>query len=596
MGSESLPEWALLALEKRARLLESALTDENTKRFLELEQGQEGQVLQELQQATEKAANSEFTRTPQIKLKPTPVHQHHSATPAPPMKQPSPIAIPQKMEPTVRKAPIPASQQQQQSTVTRPTPSQLPVSSFQFPPPQPPPQLQRPPSMQQPHNMHQMPFSLLNPFIVQPAMFNTPEQYERFLTLQEEQIRIAREQIELQKSLNLSNFNPLLLQSPVSPYQQTGLLMPFQAAAATTIAAPPTPPSSPTKPVYSSFPSQVQQSQAPPPEVSITEAVQRINRQPSHHHHPLSSNNNNTVTAPTSTLQNHSSSDSSQPTQVNPSPIHHPPSEPTEKVKKRATPVVVVDESSTPQIREMIEHEAINKRGALAMFKALESNQPVPPPVYQSQPTKSFLKPKTTTTTKPKPMPAPVEPPKSILKQRPQETQQAQATPQPSKQQQQLVKPDVLKESENQRGDLDDCRNVSVSNIKSQWGTVASAPAPPPPVIIDEEEDEIVEESNNNDDFDLMAAHEEPVLTSFKPRPEDFQKEKKQESHIVTPPYSDSEESLDVDTSYVVNHQPPNQDHDLVSLQSVTSTTLNDPVMVLRLRLDHSTFLPVELE
>merc|ERR1712106_1316184 len=134
------------------------------------------------------------------------------------------------------------------------------------------------------------------------------------------------------------------------------------------------------------------------------------------------------------------------------------------------TPVVVVDESSTPQIREMIEHEAINKRGALAMFKALESNQPVPPPVYQSQPTKSFLKPKTTTTTKPKPMPAQVEPPKSILKQRPQETQQAQATPQPAKQQQ-LVKPNVLKESENQRGDLDDCRNVSVSNIKSQWGT-----------------------------------------------------------------------------------------------------------------------------
>merc|ERR1711892_755532 len=391
--------------------------------------------------------------------------------------------------------------------------------------PQPPPKLQRPPSMQQPHNMHQMPFSLLNPFIVQPAMFNTPEQYERFLTLQEEQIRIAREQIELQKSLNLSNFNPLLLQSPVSPYQQTGLLMPFQAAAATTIAAPLTPPSSPTKPVFSSFPSQVQQSQAPPPEVSITEAVQRINRQPSHH--PLSSNNNNTVTAPTSTLLKHSGSDSSQPTQVNPSPIHHPPSEPTEKVKKRATPVVVVDESSTPQIREMIEHEAINKRGALAMFKALESNQPVPQPVYQTQSTKSFLKPKTTTTTKPKPTPAPVEPPKSILKQRPQETQQAQATPHPAKQQQQqLVKPNVLKESENQRGDLDDCRNVSVSNIKSQWGTVASAPAPPPQVIIDEEEDEIVEESNNNDDFDLMVAHEEPVLTSFKPRPEDFQREK----------------------------------------------------------------------
>ena len=59
MGSESLPEWALLALEKRARLLESALTDENTQKFLELEPGKEGQVLQELQQATHKAANSE---------------------------------------------------------------------------------------------------------------------------------------------------------------------------------------------------------------------------------------------------------------------------------------------------------------------------------------------------------------------------------------------------------------------------------------------------------------------------------------------------------------------------------------------------------
>ena len=60
MGTdESLPEWALLALEKRARLLESALTDEKTKRFLELEQGQESTVIEELQQATNQAANAE---------------------------------------------------------------------------------------------------------------------------------------------------------------------------------------------------------------------------------------------------------------------------------------------------------------------------------------------------------------------------------------------------------------------------------------------------------------------------------------------------------------------------------------------------------
>ena len=309
MGSESLPEWALLALEKRARLLESALTDENTKRFLELETGQEETVLHELQDATNKAANSEFTKTEQPVTRNI-IRSNPSVQPSPPkspikepQKQsiPSPIAIPQKIEPTVRK----------QTTVT---------PSFQFPPQQQnPPQYAVPRQAPPPPTPTQMmpptppqfgQFSLLNPFIVQPGMFKSPEQYERFLRLQEEQIRIAREQIELQKSLNFSNYShlpsvatpgPFTPPTPVSPYQQTGLLMPFQQA----------PPPSPIKVNSSNIP-QVQH-QPPPPSVesvSITEAVQKINHQAS----SIQSNHHQS----SSTIQNHT-----------PKPIQKPAQPPT---------------------------------------------------------------------------------------------------------------------------------------------------------------------------------------------------------------------------------------------------------------------------
>ena len=112
-------------------------------------------------------------------------------------------------------------------------------SKFQFPAPQQPQIAPPPPRLSIPATPLQTPsiipqqtpppfpphsFSLLNPLIVQPAMFQSPEQYERFLHLQEEQIRIAREQMELQKALNLNPYQ----QPPVSPYQQTGLLMPLQ--------------------------------------------------------------------------------------------------------------------------------------------------------------------------------------------------------------------------------------------------------------------------------------------------------------------------------------------------------------------------------
>merc|ERR1712048_785341 len=120
------------------------------------------------------------------------------------------------------------------------------------------------------------------------------------------------------------------------------------------------------------------------------------------------------------------------------------------------------------------------------MFKALESgNQVTRAPVYQSQPTKSYLK-----SSPPKREP---EKPKSILKKS--EPVIVQSTPPPppppvvNK-----TTPDIVRESENQRGDLDDCKNVSVANIKSQWGAPINTPPSPPPA----------HETNNNDDFDLL--------------------------------------------------------------------------------------------
>ena len=179
-----------------------------------------------------------------------------------------------------------------------------------------------------------------------------------------------------------------------------------------------------------------------------------------------------------------------------------------EKIVTQSSPVVV--NQYIPEDREMIEHEAINKRGALAMFKALESgNQVTRAPVYQSQPTKSYLKPSPTKIS---------EKPKSILKKS--EPVQSTSPPPPVVNQSTPVlnktKPDIVRESENQRGDLDDdCKNVSVANIKSKWGAPVNTPSSPP----------TEHETNNNDDFDLLG-NQEPILTSLKPLPEDYIDEK----------------------------------------------------------------------
>ena len=52
-------------------------------------------------------------------------------------------------------------------------------------------------------------------------------------------------------------------------------------------------------------------------------------------------------------------------------------------------------------------------------------------------------------------------------------------------------------------------------------------------------------------------------------------------THSREKPWFSDDSSIHVD-EYIVNQIPPSQNEDLVSLQSVASTTLNDPVIGLR--------------
>ena len=61
--TETLPDWALLALEKRARLLENALSHNDENNILELAPGQQDIVLAELQEATQRATSIEFSNS-----------------------------------------------------------------------------------------------------------------------------------------------------------------------------------------------------------------------------------------------------------------------------------------------------------------------------------------------------------------------------------------------------------------------------------------------------------------------------------------------------------------------------------------------------
>ena len=114
---------------------------------------------------------------------------------------------------------------------------------------------------------------------------------------------------------------------------------------------------------------------------------------------------------------------------------------------------------------EMIEHENINKNSALAMFRQMEAqNQQSKPPTYSSgMPAgQSYLK-------KPNPVPA-----KSILK-KPKEQPEIVRI-EPSQESVRHV-PDIIRQGDTYN-DLDDCKGVSVKNIKNMWGNQPSQPQP----------------------------------------------------------------------------------------------------------------------
>ena len=213
--------------------------------------------------------------------------------------------------------------------------------------------------------------------------------------------------------------------------------------------------------------------------------------------------------------------------------------------------------------REMIEHENINKSSALAKFKAMEGSNQFKPPVYSTR-KQTYIK-------QNQPPPSPT---KSILKKsnepvstqpQPRPVMAAQTQPQPTKQYDQV--PDIIKQSDNKNNDLDDCKNVSVKNIRNMWGTsnqstpnnntyneqnLQSQPnkneeqvannAPernkptitvesvsveimnPPESFIEfapEPETHPAPEKLDTNDFDLLKGTESTV-TGFKPKPEDY--------------------------------------------------------------------------
>ena len=131
----------------------------------------------------------------------------------------------------------------------------------------------------------------------------------------------------------------------------------------------------------------------------------------------------------------------------------------------------------------MIEHENINKNSALAMFRQMEAqNRQSKPPTYSSgMPAgQSYLK-------KPSaPVSNPV-PAKSILK-KPKEQPEIVRVERIQDQVQHV--PDIIRQGDTYN-DLDDCKGVSVKNIKNMWGNQPTQPQPvsSEPVITKKEVD-----------------------------------------------------------------------------------------------------------
>jgi hypothetical protein len=259
MGSEALPDWALLALEKRARLLESALSQDDD--FLELEPGQQGVVLEELQEATQRAASLEFLSSDN----PPPTAVSHPKPPSHqsvPSHQPAPSHKP---VPTSRTIPQKSQNEHRPKHIAIPPTSPAPVTNAQ---------VTSTPNM---YNQQTVNPLMFNPFIASQHVFPNAETYQEYLRVQEQQIKIARDHLKLQISMGQ------IPKSPIFPVQHSAntyspLLQPPQQLATPTSSSAnyssATPPPAPTQHFY--YPSK-RTSPAPPPP-SVIEAVQIVNK------------------------------------------------------------------------------------------------------------------------------------------------------------------------------------------------------------------------------------------------------------------------------------------------------------------------------
>ena len=171
---------------------------------------------------------------------------------------------------------------------------------------------------------------------------------------------------------------------------------------------------------------------------------------------------------------------------------------------------------------EMIEHENINKNSALAMFRQMEAqNHQSKPPTYSSgMPAgQSYLK-KTVSN----PVPA-----KSILKKPKEQPEIVRVEPV-----QESVRhvPDIIRQGDTYN-DLDDCKGVSVKNIKNMWGNQPSQPQPVnsepvkkevPPVDPPQTRDSFAEFENFENEIEKESPPVDPKPTQTDPNDFDLLK------------------------------------------------------------------------
>jgi len=377
MESE-LPEWALMALEKRARLLERSLSDQNARNLLELDSDSDAIVMKEIDEA--RAHNNGAARMmmppsqsvpksrPNYRIAPKPVQAPASSqqNPAPQVQVQASTAtvaasIPG-MSNTTPIQPVPQSRQNGFSENMQAQPQQA-YNSFPN------------------NNNTTMGMMNINPFMFNPYIypahgyFNDTNQYEEFLKVQEEQLRIARQHFKLamngqSQAQNRSHSSSSSFMN--SPFTQTPQPSPqvhtqFQSVYPSSIFPQPQNfqfqqhPSQPPPPQYQPPPQPLPLDlQSQHSQVSTIRASEHLERQSVQSEVPSTIGRH---FPPKPHVRQPASQAARQPNR-----IQSEPAEAQQKIQEVLQPIYQADPMS-------IENEKIDKNNALAMFKRLESQQ-----------------------------------------------------------------------------------------------------------------------------------------------------------------------------------------------------------------------------